>query len=75
MSKKGDVLKYLGGESFLDEHLDVGGIYIIKSIEFVDGHKFVIFNESNCASYYEDIEKYFKNISKERDLILKRLLK
>lgn len=75
MIREGDILKYLGGESFLDQHLEIGKNYTIKSIGVVDGHKFMTFNDTNCASYCRDINKYFKNISKERDLILKNLLK
>ncbi len=75
MNKENDILKYLGGESFLDQHLKIGEFYSIKSFGVVDNNKFVTFNGTNCACYYKDIKKYFQNISEERDIKLTILLK
>ena len=70
----GEVYKYLGGDSFLDGHLIVGGFYTIENVGEVDGNKFVTFNETKRASYTHTLEKHFKNISKERDSKLTTLL-
>lgn len=70
----GEIYRYLGGDSFLDGHLVVGGFYTIESIGEIDGSKFVTFNETKRASYIHILESHFKNISKERDLMLTTLL-
>ncbi len=70
----GEVHRYLGGDSFLDGHLEVGSFYTIESVFELDGNEFVTFNETKRASYIHILEANFKNISKERDLKLTTLL-
>lgn len=70
----GEIYRYLGGDSFLDGHLEIGGFYTIESVAELDGNKFATFKETNRASYIHTLETHFKNISKEREIKLTTLL-
>lgn len=70
----GEIYRYLGGDPFLDGHLVVGSFYNIESVGEIDGNEFVTFNETKRACYINILMTHFKNISKERDLMLTTLL-
>jgi len=72
--ESGDVLIYLGGDTFLDDKLTIGDKYTINKLIILDQISYVTFNEMNYASYQYTIDKHFKNISKEREIKLNSLL-
>jgi hypothetical protein len=72
--ESGDVLIYLGGDTFLDDRLTIGDKYTIDKLMVLDKVSYVVFVEINYASYKHSIDKHFRNISKEREIKLKSLL-
>jgi hypothetical protein len=72
--KPGDILVYLGGDTFLDNRLTIGDKYTIDKLMELDKISYVVFVEINYASYKHSIDKHFRNISKEREIKLNSLL-
>ena len=72
--ESGDVLIYLGGDTFLDDRLTIGDKYTIDKLMVLDKVSYVVFVEINYASYKHSIDKHFRNISNERDVKLNSLL-
>ncbi len=72
--ESGDVLVYLGGDTFLDGRLTIGDKYTIDKLMELDKVSYVVFVEINYASYQHSIEKHFKNVSKEREIKINSLL-
>jgi len=80
---KGDILIYLGGDTFLDKGLVAGGRYTISSIldysydidEMTRCEVNAIsFIETNLACHLNLVGKYFKLLLEEREITLNYLL-
>jgi len=80
MYEIGEVLVYLGGDTFLDNHLEINKTYIIESFgnlsHSASCQKFdyVTFEGNNHKSYTHVLRTNFKSISKDREIKLKTLL-
>lgn len=81
--KSGDVLIYLGGDTFLDKGMKVGNRYTVSQISDYSYDideitryeiKSASFIESNFGCHLQLIDKYFKFLSEEREETLKSLL-
>jgi hypothetical protein len=80
---KGDILIYLGGDTFLDGGLVAGNRYTISSIldqsYYIDEVTMcevnaISFIETNLACHLNLVEKYFKLLLEEREIKLDHLL-
>lgn len=81
--KSGDVLIYLGGDTFLDKGMKVGNRYTVSQISDYSYDideitryeiKSASFIESNLGCHLQLIDKYFKFLSEEREETLNSLL-